>query len=232
MEDWAMLFEAVFGGFVKASPVRVMNRMLFERMFAASRLDDRFQNVGERQYTHELRCSTVVDIKSLVVMRSRSLVNAVYRDQKEAVGVHYPGTDAEVVARRITVTLDTPTRDGETEIPLTTNLSAKAADALTVAALHRHRWQLETAFQATTVDLKCEIDTLGYPQARCSDSAWPLSKNHGLCDNGLGDVPWAYPDDAGWSSPRESIDGEGVTGVSFFRSVAAADWRSASSRCD
>jgi hypothetical protein len=77
MEDWAMLFEAVFGGFVKASPVRVMNRMLFERMFAASRLDDRFQNVGERQYTHELRCSTVVDIKSLVVMRSRSLVNAV-----------------------------------------------------------------------------------------------------------------------------------------------------------
>ena len=160
-----MLFEAVFGGFVKASPVRVLNRMLFERMFAASRLDDRFQNVAERQYTHELRCSTVVDIMSLVVIRSRSSVHAVYRDQKGAVGVRDPGTDAELVARRMTVTLDTPTRDGETEIPLTTNLSAKAADALKVAALHRHRWQLETAFQATTVDLKCEIDTLGYPQA-------------------------------------------------------------------
>ncbi len=39
-----MMFEAVFEGFVKASPVSVMNRMLFERIFAASRLDDLFQN--------------------------------------------------------------------------------------------------------------------------------------------------------------------------------------------
>jgi hypothetical protein len=87
MEGWAMLFEAVFEGFVKASPVRVMNRMLFERMFAASRLEDLFQDVAERQYTHELLFSTVVDLLSLVVTRSRSSVNAVYRQQREEVGV-------------------------------------------------------------------------------------------------------------------------------------------------
>jgi hypothetical protein len=84
---------------------------------------------------------------------------------EQAVALRDPGTDAELVARRITVTLDTPTRDGETEIPLITNLPAKLADALKVAELHRHRWQLETAFQEMTVDLKCEIDTLGYPKA-------------------------------------------------------------------
>jgi IS4 transposase len=341
MEGWAMVFEAVFEGFVKASPVSVMNRMLFERMFAASRLDDLFQNVSERQYTHELLFSTVVDLMSLVVTRSRSSINAAYRQQKEEVGVsiqavydklkgieprtsrefvrftarearvlmdkmkvdraallpgyevrildgnhlagtdhrlgvlrgtkagalpgqslvlldprfglvtdiflcedghaqersyvgevlevltertlivadrnfcttrflfgieerrasfvirqhsqnlHWelrgdrrfagrtttglvheqavalrdPQTDAELVARRITVTLATPTRDGETEIHLLTNLPKKGADAVNVAELYRQRWQLETAFQEMTVDLKCEIDTLGYPKA-------------------------------------------------------------------
>jgi IS4 transposase len=341
MEGWAMLLAAVFEGFVKTSPVSVMNRMLFERIFAASRLDDLFQNIAERQYTHELLFSTVVDLMSLVVTRSRSSINAAYRQQKEEVGVsiqavydklkgieprtsrefvrftarearvlidemevdrapllpgydvrlldgnhlagtdhrlgvlrgtkagalpgqslvlldprlglvtdiflcedghaqersyvgevldvltertlivadrnfcttrflfgieqhrasfvirqhsqnlHWelrgrprymgrtttglvheqavalrdPQTDTELVARRITVRLNTSTRDGETEIHLISNLPKEGADAVNIAELYRHRWQLETAFQEMTVDLKCEIDTLGYPKA-------------------------------------------------------------------
>ena len=38
-------------------------------------------------------------------------------------------------------------------------------DALTVAALYRARWGLETAFQKLESHLNSEINTLGYPKA-------------------------------------------------------------------
>ena len=67
--------------------------------------------------------------------------------------------------RRITVVLDTPTRDGDREIHILTNLPAEAADAITVAELYRKRWTLETAFQELEATLQSEINTLGYPKA-------------------------------------------------------------------
>jgi IS4 transposase len=67
--------------------------------------------------------------------------------------------------RRITVVLDTPTRDGDREIHILTNLPAEAADAVSVAELYRNRWTLETAFQELEATLHSEINTLGYPQA-------------------------------------------------------------------
>jgi hypothetical protein len=66
--------------------------------------------------------------------------------------------------RRITVVLDTPTRDGDREIHILTNLPAEAADAITVAELYRKRWTLETAFQELEATLPSEINTLGYPK--------------------------------------------------------------------
>ena len=76
-----------------------------------------------------------------------------------------PDTTEEWIARRITVKLNTPTRDGDTEIHLITNVPAKDADAVKIAELYLNRWALETAFQQITVDLRCEINTLGYPKA-------------------------------------------------------------------
>jgi IS4 transposase len=67
--------------------------------------------------------------------------------------------------RRITVVLDTPTRDGDREIHILTNLPAEGADAITVAELYRQRWTLETAFQELEATLHGEINTLGYPKA-------------------------------------------------------------------
>jgi hypothetical protein len=67
--------------------------------------------------------------------------------------------------RRITVVLDTSTRDGDREIHILTNLPAEAADAITVAELYRKRWTLETAFQELEATLNSEINTLGYPKA-------------------------------------------------------------------
>lgn len=67
--------------------------------------------------------------------------------------------------RRITVKLNEPTRDGDTEIHLLTNLPASAASAKKVAQLYAERWTIETMFQELTETLTCEIHTLGYPKA-------------------------------------------------------------------
>lgn len=70
-----------------------------------------------------------------------------------------------MVIRRITVELDKPTRDGETEIHVLTNLPDTQADARQVAALYLGRWTVENAFQELGQALHSEIKTLGYPKA-------------------------------------------------------------------
>lgn len=67
--------------------------------------------------------------------------------------------------RRITVVLKQPDRDGDTELHIVTNLSKRAASALKVAELYRERWLVETAFFNLTMNLRCELNTLGYPKA-------------------------------------------------------------------
>jgi hypothetical protein len=76
-----------------------------------------------------------------------------------------PDTGATLIVRRLTVQLLTPTRDGETELHLLTNLPVTDAPAALISALYADRWTIETAFQHLTVDLACEVDTLGYPKA-------------------------------------------------------------------
>lgn len=66
--------------------------------------------------------------------------------------------------RRITVALHEPTRDGDSEIHIVSNLP-KRVDAIRIAELYRDRWQIETAFQEVAESLEGEIQTLGYPKA-------------------------------------------------------------------
>ena len=67
--------------------------------------------------------------------------------------------------RRVTVLLDQPTRDGETELHILTNVPAQDANARTIADLYRKRWTIETAFQELEATLHSEVNTLGYPKA-------------------------------------------------------------------
>jgi DDE family transposase len=67
--------------------------------------------------------------------------------------------------RRVTVVLDQPTRDGDTEIHLLTNLPAHVTAAAKVAELYRRRWTIEGRFYEVTQTLNCEPNTLGYPKA-------------------------------------------------------------------
>lgn len=66
--------------------------------------------------------------------------------------------------RRIILELDEPTRDGETEIVLITNLPAEVAAAPCCAA-YADRWEIEGHYQAMTDLLHCEIPGLGRPRA-------------------------------------------------------------------
>jgi Transposase DDE domain len=68
-------------------------------------------------------------------------------------------------ARRITICLDEPTRDGDTEIHILTNLPEEAVTAEQVAELYRQRWTIENAFGELTNTLSCEVNTLAYPRA-------------------------------------------------------------------
>jgi Transposase DDE domain len=70
-----------------------------------------------------------------------------------------------LTARRVTVALDTPTRDGDTEIHILTNIPGEDADALAIAAAYRGRWTIEGAFGELAATLSAEIDTLAYPKA-------------------------------------------------------------------
>src|SRR4051794_25198115 len=75
------------------------------------------------------------------------------------------GEGGTMTVRRITVELDTPTRGGETEVHILTNLPTQAADAPAIAGLYRRRWTVEAAFGELATCLNGEIDTLGYPKA-------------------------------------------------------------------
>jgi hypothetical protein len=66
--------------------------------------------------------------------------------------------------RRITVRLNVPTRFGETEIHIITDLPSSVPARL-ILATYRKRWTVETCFQHLTVTLRCELNTLGYPKA-------------------------------------------------------------------
>jgi len=82
----------------------------------------------------------------------------------EQIGVvSYEGNSCR--CRRVVVQLKQPTRDGETQITLLTNLPLADAPSVLVTQLYRKRWRVETLFQVATETFHCEIKTLGYPRA-------------------------------------------------------------------
>jgi IS4 transposase len=70
----------------------------------------------------------------------------------------------ETTVRHVTIELDQPTRDGDREIHVLTNLPADVS-ALRIVELYRDRWTIETAFYEISQNLNGEINALGYPKA-------------------------------------------------------------------
>ena len=82
---------------------------------------------------------------------------------EQGMELHFEGYT--LTARRITLVLDRPTENGDTEIHIVTNLGAEQATAQQVALAYGTRWTVEGAFQTLTDVLRCEVETLGYPRA-------------------------------------------------------------------
>jgi hypothetical protein len=70
-----------------------------------------------------------------------------------------------ISARRVVVQLNEPTRDGDKEVSVLTNLNIEVANGVLVSQIYRQRWTVEGLFQVVTDTLECEINTLGYPKA-------------------------------------------------------------------
>lgn len=67
--------------------------------------------------------------------------------------------------RRIVLRLFQPTRHGDQEIVVLSNLPEANASAIVVSQLYRERWQVEGLFLSVTTNFEGEIKTLGYPKA-------------------------------------------------------------------
>ena len=66
--------------------------------------------------------------------------------------------------RHVKVVLDQPTRHGDREIHLVSNLP-ESVSAVTIAEVYGKRWTIETSFQAIEANLRSEIATLNQPKA-------------------------------------------------------------------
>ena len=82
-----MLLDTIFAPFVKERPICVMARAVLERLLDAQRLDALFARTAERQYTHELLFSSLVQLMSEVVLGVHPTVHAAYQANQDAIGV-------------------------------------------------------------------------------------------------------------------------------------------------
>jgi DDE family transposase len=109
--------------------------------------------------------------------------------------------------RRVTIELNKPTKDGETEIHLVTNLPTKVANARSVADLYLHRWTVEKAFHELDQAFHGEIKTLGYPGAALLSFSVAL-----LAYNVISVVKSALAATLGAKAKREDLSGYYLTG--------------------
>ena len=110
-----------------------------------------------REHNTQLRVLSEGKLKR----RGKTETGTVY---EQTIEVEDKETGETLFLRRIVLKLNTPTREGETEIRLVTNLPAKVR-AHRVAELYRKRWTLERHFDFLKNSLHAEIESLGRPRA-------------------------------------------------------------------
>jgi IS4 transposase len=84
---------------------------------------------------------------------------------EQAMRVRDPDGHETMHLRRLTIRLKVPTREGDTELHILSNVPSGRASAAQLARVYGKRWSIETAFFEITTTLSCEINTLGYPKA-------------------------------------------------------------------
>lgn len=105
-----------------------------------------------------MRCESAL---SAPHARGESSTGEVY---EQTIEIRDPSSGETTNVRRVTLKLTQPTRGGDREVHLLSNLPQDVS-AIQVAELYRQRWTLEQAFNELTTHLRCELNTLGYPKA-------------------------------------------------------------------
>jgi IS4 transposase len=140
--------------------VRADDLWIADRNFCTSML---LSGIGERRAFYVIRQHANMTVLSAGTLRQRGRTETGEVFEQSVTIKKADGESTKT--RRIVIRLDKPTRDGDAEMAILTNLPVKAADAVRVAELYRKRWTLETMFQSLTAMLQGEVATLGYPRA-------------------------------------------------------------------
>src|SRR5436189_517570 len=82
-----MVWNAMIDRFAKEAPVATMVRGLMANILSAAELNAIFHDKAERQWENELLFSTVVELLSLVVTKSKRSLHAAYQTHREKLGV-------------------------------------------------------------------------------------------------------------------------------------------------
>jgi IS4 transposase len=81
-----MILSDVFERFAQDAPLPVMAQGIMENALNPQILDQLFEDVAQRQFTHKLLFSTIVDLMSVVVCRIRPSIHAAFQARAETVG--------------------------------------------------------------------------------------------------------------------------------------------------
>src|SRR5512135_1045035 len=82
-----MILSDVFERFSRDAPLSVMAQGVMENALSPQILDQLFEDVAEKQFTHKLLFSTIVDLMSVVVCRIRPSIHAAFQARAETIGV-------------------------------------------------------------------------------------------------------------------------------------------------
>jgi Transposase DDE domain len=82
---------------------------------------------------------------------------------EQTIQIEYQGYALQL--RRIVLQLSQPTRHGDHEIVVLSNLPETTTSAIVISQLYRERWQVEGLFLSVTTNFEGEIKTLAYPKA-------------------------------------------------------------------
>jgi IS4 transposase len=150
-----MVLGEVFDRFVKESPLPVMVRGALEWALAADTLDELFEETAQRQYLNELAFSTVVDLMSMVVAKTRKSMHAAYQAHQESIQVSVksvynklnhlePAISAELVRRTATSFDEVIRRMGGELPPLLPGYRVRIVDGNHLAATEHRLKELRT----------------------------------------------------------------------------------------
>jgi Transposase DDE domain. len=131
--------------------------------------------IADRNFCTRKFLFTIAEKQAFFLIRQHGTIPGCLKGERRFVGESSTGKvyeqaielnhgDMTRTIRRITVELVQPTRDGDMELHLFTNLPEEVK-AVECAELYRKRWSIETLFYEVTQTLQCEVKTLCYPPA-------------------------------------------------------------------